>query len=70
MHHVTFKLTCDHTLLQEDIYDVVADMPPAEVIDPVTGKTKLQPRARIPLFLPGRIIHITDGPVIKRYYYL
>lgn len=51
---------------QEDIYDVVADTPPAQVVDPVTGKTKLQSRARIPLFLPGRIIHVTDGPVAKR----
>jgi len=35
--------------------------------DPVTGKQRVQPRAKTPLFLPGRIIHITWGTTVTKY---
>jgi len=37
--------------------------------DPVTGKQRVQPRAKTPLFLPGRIIHITWGTTVTKYVY-
>ncbi len=52
---------------EEDIYDTVADMKAVQKVDVVTGKEKHQPRARVPLFLPGRIIHITWGAPKYRY---
>lgn len=52
---------------QEDIYDVVADARQVQKVDPVTGKEKQQPRARMPLFIPGRIIHITWAASQQRY---
>ena len=47
----------------EDIYDEVAGVKAAKRSDRVTGKEEMQVRERMPLFLPGRIIHITrDTP--------
>lgn len=48
---------------EDDIYDVVADAMAVQkvAVDEVTGKERHRPRAREPLFLPGRIIHITWG---------
>ena len=53
-------------LFKEDIYDVVPDMKEVQKTDAVTGKEKHHPRARMPLFLPGRIIHISWGPKQSR----
>ena len=47
----------------DDIYDEVAGVKAAKRSDRVTGKEEMQVRERMPLFLPGRIIHITrDTP--------
>ena len=47
----------------EDIYDEVAGVKAGKRSDRVTGKEDMQVRERMPLFLPGKIIHITrDSP--------
>ena len=47
----------------DDIYDEVAGVKAAKRSDRVTGKEEMQIRERMPLFLPGKIIHITrDTP--------
>lgn len=47
----------------ENIYDEVAGVKAAKRSDRVTGKEEMQVRERMPLFLPGKIIHITrDTP--------
>ena len=47
----------------DDIYDEVAGVKAAKRSDRVTGKEDMQVRERMPLFLPGRIIHLTrDTP--------
>ena len=47
----------------EDIYDEVAGVKAGKRNDRVTGKEAMQVRQRMPLFLPGKIIHITrDNP--------
>jgi len=35
--------------------------------DLVTGKQKVQPKAKASLFLPGRILHITWGTSVAKY---
>ena len=68
--HQSFHTIIHVHVLQEDIYEAVEDIYD-EVVgvkaekrsDRVTGKEEMQVRERMPLFLPGRIIHITrDTP--------
>lgn len=55
-------------IVQDDIYDVVADVKLLRDTDKVTGKQRIAPRQKISLFIPGRIIHITQQKPIRRYY--
>ena len=57
-------------LPQEYLHKVVEEVrETAAGTDPVTGKQRVQPRAKTPLFLPGRIIHITWGTIVTKYVY-
>ena len=38
-----------------------------EEVDPITGKIKLKPPSKIPLYLPGRILHIKHAPPELKY---
>ncbi len=67
MHDVVDNdLTVTPSCIQNDVYDVVADARKLLSTDQITRKARISPRNKVPLFIPGRIIHVTWKKPVSR----